>query len=148
MSDEFPIDFTSAVGRVRKYIPDVVQLPDPADPNGPVSFMWSDEQIQSFVDDEWYDDVNEPSPAAIWRAAASVMIATANNENLILKKLVTEDLQTDGPAVAKAMLLAAEVLIKRAATVGAAAGDDEVFLIVNNPQPSSDLFHWGRALWR
>jgi hypothetical protein len=113
MADITPINFTSGVGRVRKYIPDVVQSPDPADPSGPVSFMWSDDQIESFLSDEW--NLGEPYPSSsVRRAAAYILIATANNENLILKKIVTEDLETDGPAVAKAMLASAQELLKRA----------------------------------
>lgn len=116
--DTFPVDFSTEVGRVRKYIPDLVQLPDPSDPTLDPSFMWSDDEIQSFVDDE---DGN------IKRAAAYILIATANNENLILKKLTTEDLATDGPAVSNAMLKTAERLL---AETAASAEEEEIFISV------------------
>lgn len=118
MVDTFPVDFTTEVGRVRKYVPDLVMLPDPSDPTAEASYMWSDEEIQSFVDDE---DGN------IKRAAAYILIATANNENLILKKLTTEDLATDGPAVSNAMLKTAERLL---AETAASAEEEEIFLSV------------------
>jgi len=118
MADIFPADFTTEVGRVRKYIPDLVQLPDPSDPSLPASYMWSDAEVQSFVDDE---DGN------VKRAAAYILIATANNENLILKKLTTEDLSTDGPAVSNAMLKTAERLL---AETAASAEEEELFLSV------------------
>lgn len=118
MTDTFPVDFSTEVGRVRKYIPDLVQLPDPSDPTLEASFMWSDDEIQSFVDDE---DGN------IKRAAAYILIATANNENLILKKLTTEDLATDGPAVSNAMLKTAERLL---AETAASAEEEEIFISV------------------
>lgn len=112
MTDVYPVDYTTDVGRVRKYIPDLIQLPDPKNLTAAASYMWSDVAIQSFIADE---TAVIPAPrAAIWRASAYIMIATANNENLILKKLVTEDLQTDGPSVAKALILAAKELLSRA----------------------------------
>ena len=129
--DITPIDFTSDVGRVRKYIPDVVQLADPANPSSVLSFMWSDDQIKSFIADEIADPTQPAKSYEIWRAAGYVMIATANNENLILKKITTEDLGTDGPAVADKLLKAAAALMKRADDAIAALedGEAEVFLI-------------------
>lgn len=129
MVDTFPVDFTTAVGRVRKYIPDLVQLPDPSDPSLAPSYMWSDDEIQSFVDDE---DGN------IKRAAAYILIATANNENLILKKLTTEDLATDGPAVSNAMLKTAERLLAETAL---SAGEEEDFYSVPYT-PAPPRFDW------
>lgn len=131
--DIYPVDYTSDVGRVRKYVPDIIPLPDPKDPLSDPTYMWSDEAIQSFIDDDipplWV--VGVPAPrSAIWRAAANIMIATANNENLILKKLVTEDLETDGPAVAKALLLSAQELRKKADADDAAGEVEEVFFTV------------------
>lgn len=130
MPDIYPADLTTDVGRVRKYIPDLQQLPDPQDPLAPASYMWSDDEIASFLEDEG---------GSIKRAAAYILIATANNENLVLKKLVTEDLQTDGPSVAKAMLSTAQELLKRADAEDAAADDE--FLIVDY-QPRPPLWDW------
>lgn len=130
--DIYPVDYTSDVGRVRKYIPDLLQLPDPADPLSEPAFMWTDEALQSFVDDEW-EDVLQTYRAprqAILRAAASAMIATANNENLVMKKIVTEDLQTDGPAVAKALIAAAQELRQKADKIEEAESEQEVFFSV------------------
>lgn len=130
MADIYPADFTTAVGRVRKYIPDLIPLADPADPLGEASYMWSDAEIASFLEDE---------AGNVKRAAAYILIATANNENLILKKLVTEDLQTDGPSVAKAMLSTAQELLKRADAED--ASEDETFIIVDF-QPRPSLLDW------
>lgn len=120
MPDIYPADFSTAVGRVRKYIPDLRLLPDPEDPTIDPSYMWADDEIESFLEDEG---------GSVKRAAAYILIATANNENLILKKLVTEDLQTDGPSVAKAMLSTAQELLKRADAEESI--EDEVFFIVD-----------------
>lgn len=132
MPDIYPVDYSTAVGRVRKYIPDLVPLADPADPTATPEYMWSDGALQSFVDDEYTDPTGLlPVPRqAILRAAASAMIATANNENLILKKIVTEDLQTDGPSVAKAMIAAAAELYKKAALIDLEEASEEMFFSV------------------
>lgn len=132
--DTYPVDYTSDIGRVRKYIPDVIQLEDPKDPLAAPSFMWTDEAIQSFLDDTMAVALEETaSYQSVLRAAAAIMVATANNENLILKKIVTDDLQTDGPAVAKALLASAQELRERANDADAAAAEAETFTIVPNP---------------
>lgn len=130
MADIYPADFGTAVGRVRKYIPDLRLLEDPQDPLAEPAYMWTDDEINSFLEDE---------NGNVKRAAAYILIATANNENLILKKLVTEDLQTDGPSVAKAMLSTAQELLKRADAEEAV--DDETFMIVDF-QPRPPLIDW------
>ena len=112
--DVYPVDLTSAIGRVRKYIPDLEQLADPADPDGDVSFIFTDPEIQSFLDDETADGAFEVTSFRVRRAAAWAMIAIANSENLILKKIITQDQQTDGPAVSKALQTAASLLFERA----------------------------------
>lgn len=130
MADQYPADFATDVGRVRKYVPDLRLLPDPEDPTVAPAYMWSDDEIESFLEDE---------NGNVKRAAAYILIATANNENLVLKKLVTEDLQTDGPSVAKAMLSTAQELLKRADAEDALA--EETFTIVDY-QPRPPLIDW------
>jgi hypothetical protein len=127
MVDIYPINYTNPIGKVRKYIPDTVPLPDPADPTGPTSFIFSDEELQSFLDDETQG--LEVKVYHIRRAAAWAMIALANNENLILKKIVTQDQQTDGPAVAKALVASAAQLFERA-NADQASDNTELFIDV------------------
>lgn len=133
MADVYPVDYTTDVGRVRKYIPDIIQLPDPQDPVAAPSYMWEDVAIQSFLTDEGAVAAEAASLPIILRAAASILVATANNENLILKKLVTDDLQTDGPAVAKAMLASAQELRRRADDIEAETERAETFTVVTYP---------------
>ncbi len=136
MSNVYPVDYTSDVGRVRKYIPDVTLLGDPANPAATPDYIWSDAAIQSFIDDEvpgTWADYNAPR-IAIWRAAAAVMIATANDVNLTLKKLVTEDLETDGPAVADKLIKGAQELLKKALLAENTESIEEIFLTVF-PEP-------------
>lgn len=136
MTDVYPVDYTSDVGRIRKYIPDVIMMQDPADWDAEPAYMWHDNALQSFLDDELPTTYvpGDPAPrTAIWRAAAAVMVATANNEALVLKKIITEDLQTDGAAVAKALLAGAKALSDRADDEDKAINGEEVFLTVFDP---------------
>jgi hypothetical protein len=130
MANESPVDFSSGVGRVRKYIPDLIELPDPQDLTGPKSYIFSDEELESFINDETLDGVLPETSWRIRRAAAWAMIALANSENLILKKITTQDQQTDGPAVARALLQAADALFAHAAREEVAANETELFIHV------------------
>jgi hypothetical protein len=137
VNGESPVDFDEPVGRVRKYIPDLIALPDPSDPDGEKNYILSDDEIQSFIDDEALDP-KHPRGFEIKRAAAYAMIAIGNSENLILKKIVTQDQQTDGPSVAKAMIAAAAALMARA-DAEAAALQVETFTAVYPKQTHSEF---------
>lgn len=88
--EELPAD--SLLGFVRAMIPDIIQLDNPLDPTEAPSYLFSDGTLERFL------AMNSGSAR---RAAAEACLALAGNENLILKKVTTEDLATDGPAVAK-----------------------------------------------
>lgn len=108
MADIFPPDLSTAVGRVRLYIPDLVQLEDPKNPVADPAYYFSDTELAGYMAE--YSDEEKPRRAHVKRAAADAVDALANNEALILKKIVTEDLQTDGPAVANALRAGARAL--------------------------------------
>lgn len=114
MPDIYPPQYNTDVGRVRKYIPDTKLITDPEDPYAEPTYIFSDEELQSFIDDQTEIGLLPTRAWHIRRAAADAMIAMANNENLILKKIVSEDLETDGPAVATALIKAATLLYGRA----------------------------------
>ena len=130
MVDVFPPDYSTPVGRLRKLIPDVRQLPDPKDPTSTPQYLFNDAELQSFIDDEAVDFEGNPYPWSVKRAAAWAMIAIANDENLTLRKITTEDLQTDGPAVARALLQAAQLIFLRADADEKNDAVSEVFLEV------------------
>lgn len=143
MVDTYPVDFTTPVGKVRKYIPDLVQIPDEND-NTVKTFLFSDDEIQSFLDDETSSNVLPLTSFRIRRAAAWAMIALANNENLILKKIVTQDQQTDGPSVAKQLIAAAAALFAQADAEETAINNAppvEGFSIVTNPFYDADSLY-------
>lgn len=109
MVDIFPPVLDTPIGRVRKYIPDLVQLEDPKNPAADPSYYFSDLEISGYVSEYTSADV-EPTRAQVKRAAADAIDALANNEALILKKLKTEDLETDGAAVANSLRAGARQL--------------------------------------
>lgn len=84
---------------VRDLIPDIEEV-DWED-NGSPSTLFTDAQITTYL---FVNDEN------IKRAAAQACRALAVSEALISKVIKTEDLQTDGPKVANALLLAARDL--------------------------------------
>lgn len=96
MTDVYPPDYTTPTGQVRLLIGDHEQRIDPMDTSGTPSYMFSDDAIGGFV---------ALNPLHIKYAAASAMDVIATNEALVQKKIRTEDLQTDGPAVANAARL-------------------------------------------
>lgn len=115
MTDITPPDLASGIGRVRKYIPDLVQLEDPKDPASEPSYYFSDLEILGYLS----EFASDPEKANRWEvryAAADAIDALANNEALVLKKIKTEDLETDGPATANALRAGARSLRATAAT--------------------------------
>ena len=123
MADIFPPDLTSSVGRVRKYVPDLVLLDDPKDPTAEPQYYFSDDEISGFIA-EYTDASDRPTLSQVKRAAADIIDALANNEALVLKKIKTEDLQTDGAATANALRAGARALRQQADDEDAAAFDN------------------------
>ena len=109
MADIFPPELDTPVGRVRKYVPDLVMLEDPKNPAADPSYYFSDNEIAGYLS-EYADLTEKPTRAQVKRAAADVIDAWANNEALVLKKIKTEDLETDGPATANALRAGARAL--------------------------------------
>lgn len=122
MPDIYPPDLTTPVGRVRKYVPDLVQLEDPKNPATAPEYYFSDAEIQGYLFE--YIVTGEPTRSQVKRAAADVIDALANNEALVLKKIKTEDLQTDGPATANALRAGARSLRQQADDEDTAASDN------------------------
>lgn len=91
-------DPTTDIGKVRLLITDVVEA----------TALFDDEQIQAFLD---------MFSSSVFRAAAQAADTIAFSEVLVSKKIRTQDLATDGPAVAKEMRALAEALRARAGEV-------------------------------
>lgn len=75
------IDYTQPVGKVRLLIADLAEG----------AFLFEDELLEGYL------ALNDNS---LYRAAADALDAIATSEVLVSKKIRTQDLSTDGPAVA------------------------------------------------
>lgn len=98
-------DYSTPLGRVRLLITDTSDVP--------ADQIFSDEQLTAFLD---------MSGENVYRAAAEALLVMAANEALISKKIRTQDLATDGPAVSAELRALAERLTLKAAEADAAAG--------------------------
>lgn len=96
------IDFTTALGKVRLLIADLDES----------AFIFTDDILNGYL------SLNADS---VHRAAADALDAIATTEVLLAKKIRTQDLSTDGPAVAAELRKQATGLRAKADTVDAAA---------------------------
>lgn len=116
-------DLTTDVGKVRLLISDV----DMADA------LFDDDEIGTFLDLE---------AGNVRRAAATALEAIAGNETLVLKRIRTMDLDTDGPSVAEALRELADSLRDQADET---AADDEGGLLV--AEHTTGVYqHWSENL--
>lgn len=110
------IDFTTPIGQVRLQIADLDET----------AFLLSDEHLTGYL------SMNADS---VLRAAADALDAVATSETLLGKKIRTQDLSTDGPAVATDLRKKAAELRARAAAEEAIASGTGDFLEVIPFQP-------------
>lgn len=125
MPDISPPDYTSAVGKLRNLTAQTEQYKDPANPSAAAAYLMSDAQLQSFY------DINSQK---LFAAAADILLALAANEALISKKIRTEDLSTDGPAVAAELRRMADSFKAKQKDEDEAADSLEAFEVVNYVQ--------------
>lgn len=125
-----PVAFNTNVGRVRLLIPDIEERSDPRDLRQPPSLLFTDEQIQAFL------DIND---GVIKRAAADAVRVIATTQSLLLKVLSTDDKSTDGAK------LGAELRAQSKRLMDEAADDDKRALGFNvtgwTPQPQDYAWH-------
>ncbi|ALY08385.1 hypothetical protein SEA_THUNDERCLAP_27 [Arthrobacter phage Thunderclap] len=118
----YPPVYTSPVGQVRSLIPDIKQYADPENPLADPAYLFEDDHLSAFL------SLNGDK---VKLAAASAIDALAQNEALISKKIRTEDLSTDGPAVADALRKAADALRRQQKDEDEALGLYDEFVIVD-----------------
>ena len=106
------VDPTTDIGMVRLLATDLDQ----------VSPLFTDPQITAFLTLEANN---------VRLAAAQALDTIASSEALVSKKIRTQDLQTDGPAVAEELRKRAEALRKQADTIDPATGEPFAFDIVD-----------------
>ncbi|RAX50865.1 hypothetical protein DQ353_00230 [Arthrobacter sp. AQ5-05] len=112
------MDYTTPVGQTRLLIAD---LGDPP--------LMSDPVLEGYLSLHDYDGTPESiTRPGIWRAAADALDAIATSEVLTSKKIRTQDLSTDGPAVAAELRKQAATLRGKADQADAEA--DSFFEII------------------
>lgn len=120
----FTYDPTTNVGRVRRTLPDKTE--DEA--------FWTDEEIQSFLDDE----------SADWRRATALALETmASDDVLVLKVMRVQNIETNTDRAAKLLMDRAKRLRELAADADAAAGDafDFAEMVITDNQYSERVYN-------
>lgn len=122
------IEPSNALGNVRALIPDTEKLGDPANPSAAASYLFSDNILGRYMVMTGAELVNNSYTANTsqsYRAAALACEALARSEMLILKKITTEDLATDGATLANQYRQLAKQLRDEADRLEANDVDDE-----------------------
>lgn len=104
MANIYPPDYSTPLGQLRALLSQTKQHKDPQNPELPADYLVSDGQLNAYI------AINN---GGLFGAAADALLALATNEALISKKIRTEDLQTDGPAVAGELRRMAETYRQR-----------------------------------
>lgn len=120
------IDFTTPIGQVRLLTAD----------SDEAKLLLSDALLNGYL--QLHKD-------NVYRAAAEALEAMATSESLLSKKIRTQDLSTDGPAVAADLRKRAAELRARADADDAAAAEDDSFFEIIPFQPYG---HAEGAEWR
>lgn len=87
---------------------------DFSSPSGQVRLLTADLGTPPLLDDELLDGYLQLESGNVLRAAAAALDAMATSDILISRKIRTQDLSTDGPAVAAALRAQAQALRIRA----------------------------------
>lgn len=120
------IDYTLPLGKVRLLITDI-----DADP---ANWLFTDDQLDAFL---------EMRGGNVYRTAAQALLVMAASETLISKKIRTQDLSTDGPAVSAELRALAKVLTDTADATETAEGSFfEVVPFGDWPSPEGAEYRW------
>ncbi|MFF5791127.1 hypothetical protein ACFY5D_03670 [Paeniglutamicibacter sp. NPDC012692] len=113
------MDYTTPAGQVRLLIADLASPP-----------ILDDPMLEGYLGMHGYvtGDAGSIELPGIWRAAADALDAIATSEALTSKKIRTQDLSTDGPAVAAELRKQAAALRYKADQKD--AEDDSFFEII------------------
>lgn len=122
MASIFPPEYSTPLGQLRALLSQTKQYVDPQNPTAPADYLIPDAQLQAYI------AINKDG---LFGAAADALLALATNEALVSKKIRTEDLQTDGPAVAGELRRMADLYRQRQKDEYEALDYEEAFEIVN-----------------
>lgn len=109
-------------------------LYDPSQPRGQVRLLIDDTAFGAQVfDDNELDAFLSLNGGSVLKAAAQALLMIAGSEARLAKKLTSQDLQTDGPAVAAELRAQAKQLRAQSDEDAANSGDTSVFEVVEYP---------------
>lgn len=128
ISDNFPPDYTTAIGQVRLLVPDTEQLENLADPSVAAAYIFSDAQIQAFL--SLYSN-------NVKRAAAQAKLVLATSETLINKVIRTADYTTDGAKLGAELRAQASALQAEADKDEAEDSYEEIALVSFTIKPDN-----------
>lgn len=134
----YETDPTAAVALVRSLIPDMEQLPDPSGQDSTESYLFDDVTLVGYL------SLNNGS---VKRAAADACDALGSSQMLILKKLTTDDLATDGPALAKEYGARAQRLRSAADNDDDRAEDNSAFYLLPYHKRPVQFDPMNRRIW-
>lgn len=120
----FTYDPTNDIGRVRRTLPDKVQA----------DAFWTDEEIQSFLEDE----------SSNWRRATALALETmASDDLLVLKTIRVQNIETNTDRMAKILLDRAKRLRELADVATADSGDsfDYAEMVVTDHQYRERIYN-------
>lgn len=106
---------------------------DPQSDVGRVRLLIDDTQGEGVFDDPEITAFLDLNGGSVLRAAAQALLMLAGSEARLGKKIRTQDLQTDGPAVAAELRALAKQLRAQADEEDAASPDASFFSVVEYP---------------
>lgn len=121
MANIYPPQYDTPLGQLRALLFQTQVYKDPANPTAPADYLVDDGQLSAYL------AINADK---LYSAAVDALLAIATNEALISKKIRTEDLSTDGPAVAAELRRTAETYRLKQKDLDELADSIEAFEIV------------------
>lgn len=121
MANIYPPQYSTPLGQLRTLLAQTERHKDPADPSALEDYLVSDAELNVYL---------TLNPGRIYGAAADALLAMATNESLVSKKIRTEDLTTDGPAVAAELRRTADAFKQKQNDIDADADAVDAFEIV------------------
>ena len=106
---------------------------DPATPNGRVRLLIDDTGGTPVFQDSEINAFLTMNGSSERRAAAQALLMIASSEARLSKKITSQDLQTDGPAVAAELRAQAALLMSQAREQESEAGEGGFFEVVEAP---------------